>query len=208
MRYKRRNKGRYRKHGAAPVQYAPHTMDARSRKLYARAPKAIKQRYKKFWKIAGPPSVKTLPGNLPGLKGTNWLVGLGYTKVALLSSGDKGVKGSKKRKVHGRWHVTTDGKGKQIFLLSGNPVSGPLKQVGYAHETHYIPSADIEKAGTHKAGTYWRHIHGVDDEKRGVPKSKLKYPPVFADRNGKVDAKSNFFYGKTPLGKVTDWMYY
>ena len=70
-----------------------------------------------------------------------------------------------------------------------------------------MPPKDIEAAGTHKAGFHWKHIHGAKDGKN-IPLGELKWPKVYADRNGKVDSQSNFVYGSTKHGKITDWMYH
>ncbi len=209
VKMRKRMIGRNSKH--APVKMAKKQclMDSKSKALFnkvikTKAGKKVAKRFKQFWKIPCPPSVQLIKG---GPKATIPLVGMGYTNEVHLSTGDKGECGNKKKVLRGQWTVATEKDGKQVLLLSKRPMSGKLKQVGFAPETHYIPPADVEAAGTHKANTHWRHIHGIDDNKEGIPKSKLKWPPVFADRDGKVDKDSNFVYGKTPTAKITEWMF-
>lgn len=195
-------------HASAKMSVGSCKMDANSRHTYSKIKKtAAGQKtvrlFKKFWKIKCPPSVKLLPGSGPVVP----LMGMGTTDAVYLSSGDKGQRGKTRRVVKGSWTVASDSTGKHVLLLTKRPIQGPLKPVGYAPETHYIPPADVESAGTHKKGFHWRHIHGIDDEKKGIPKDKLHWPRVFADRGGKVDEHSNFVYGSTPTAKISDWMY-
>ena len=185
-------------------------MSPESRALFKKmtrttAGRAVARRFKAFWKIPCPPSIKLMPGG-PKSK-TIPLVGMGYTLVVHLADKDKGKRGGKKRVLKGRWTVATEQTGRHVLLLSNRPIAGKFAPVGFAPETHYIPPPDVERAGTHKKGLEWRHRHGRDDEHKGIPRSKLHYPQVFADRNGKVDAHSNFIYGSTGTAKITDWMY-
>jgi len=185
-------------------------MDAASRRMYQNAQKTqagrkVAKLFKEFWKVPCPPSIKLLPGGPKGK--TIPLVGMGYTLVVHLSSKDKGERGGTKRVLKGRWHVATEGTGRQVLLLSTRPISGKWGFVGFAPETHYIPPPDVEAAGTHKAGLEWRHRHGKDDKKQGIPPAKLHWPKVYADRGGKTDANSNFLYGTTPTARISDWMY-
>ncbi len=184
-------------------------MDAKSKELLARTlrtadGKAVAKRFRQFWKIPCPPSVKLIPGGDP--KSTVPLVGMGHTKEVFLSDGQKGQKGKKQRVIRGNWQVATERTGRHVLLLSKRPMSGALKFVGFAPQTIYIPPADVEKAGTHKAGFIWKHVHGQPDGK-SIPRNELNWPKVYADRDGKVDGSSNFVYGSTKHAKITDWMY-
>lgn len=185
-------------------------MPAESKRLYSRLVKtkdgkAVAKRFQRFWKIPCPPSVKIIGGGPKGQ--TIPLVGMGHTNQVHISSGQKGERGKRTRIVKGNWNVATEKTGKHVVLLSSRPLNGKLKFVGYAPITFYIPPKDIEKAGTHKKGYVWKHKHGEADGK-DIPREKLIWPKVFADRNGKVDGNSNFVYGSTPKGKITDWMYH
>ena len=184
-------------------------MSPSSKALYRQALKAsggreVAKRFKQFWKIPSPPSVVGIPG---GPKGVVPLVGMGHTSQVHISSGNKGERGKKTKVLRGRWNVATDKSGKHVIILSKRPMSGGLKFVGYAPITYYVPPKDIEKAGTHKAGFVWKHVHGEADGKK-VNKSLLTWPKVYADRDGKIDKDSNFVYGSTKLGKITTWMYH
>jgi hypothetical protein len=185
-------------------------MDAESRRLYAaqshtKDGKRVASLFKKFWGLPCPPSVKTLPGGPKGK--TIPIMGMGYTREVILSDKDKGQRGGKRRTVRGQWTVATEKTGRHVIMLNKRPISGTFKPVGFAPETYYIPPPDVERAGTHKANFKWRHKHGVDDEKKNIPESKLRWPRVYADRGGKVDGSSNFMYGKTPTAKIREWMY-
>lgn len=184
-------------------------MSAESRRLFSKAIKTsdgkrVAKRFKQFWGLKGPPSVKAVPG---GPKGLVPLVGMGHTNKVHISSGNKGEKGKSTKIISGRWTVATERSGKHVLLLSKRPMSGGLKFVGYAPITYYVPPKDIEAAGTHKAGFVWKHKHGEKDGKN-IPLKELKWPPVYADRGGKVDSSSNFVYGSTKRGKITTWMYH
>ncbi len=187
------------------------SMDEKSKALYAKVlktsdGKAVAKRFKQFWKLPCPPSVKLIGGG--PAKTTIPLVGMGHTNAVHISSGQKGEKGKKTRIVKGHWQVATERTGKHVLLLSKRPMAGGLKLVGYAPQTTYIPPPDVEKAGTHKAGFIWKHIHGQSDGNGKIPKAQLIWPKVYADRDGKVDSSSNFVYGSTPRGKITTWMYH
>ncbi len=123
------------------------------------------------------------------------MVGMGRTPEAYLRTAPKGVRGEK-TKLGGKWIVACDTSGRHILILSGKKIKGALRFVGYAPETHYIPTDDVERAGTHKAGKHWRHLHSDDGG---------KFPKVYADRNGKLDKDSNLVYAKGTYS-VTDWI--
>ena len=185
------------------------SMSPESQKLYDQLLKTgdgkkVLSRFKQFWSIPCPPSIKIIPG---GPNKTIPLVGMGHTNEVHISNGDKGERGKKEKVIRGKWNVATEKNGKQVLLLSDRPMSGKLKFVGFAPVTMYIPSPDIESAGTHKKGFVWKHVHGQDDGLK-VPKNELNWPKVYADRDGKVDSKSNFVYGATKHGKITTWMYH
>ncbi len=197
-----------RSHAPAAMSSRPMArMSPASARLYRQAHqskegKAVAGRFKRFWKIPGPPKIDLKDG--PGGSKKIWLVGMGTTPVVFLSTGQKGQRG-KKISIRGQWLVNTDGSGRHVVLLSSRKMSGPLKHVGFAPQTHYVPPKDVEEAGTHKRNTYWIHRHGVNDQERNV--KRLVWPAVFADRNGTVDKDSNFVYAKNHLMRVDDWMY-
>lgn len=185
------------------------SMDGNSRKVYrdvikTKAGQETAKRFKQFWKIPCPPSVKGIPG---GPKTTIPLMGMGTTDKVVLSSGNKGEHGKRERTIKGNWNVASDKTGKHVLMLGKRPMSGGLKFVGYAPVTFYIPPADVERAGTHKKGFVWKHKHGEADGTK-IPRNELEWPKVYADRDGKVDSSSNFVYGKTKHGKITTWMYH
>lgn len=166
--------------------------------------------FKEFWKIPYPPEIKFIPGGPKGK--TVFLMGMGTAPEVHLSASNKGEKRSNPGKartvVKGKWIIASDSSGRHVLILNQNrPIQKPFKFVGYAPETNYIPTPDIEAAGTHKKGKWWRHIHGENDSTKQFAEHKLKWPAVFADRNGKVDRNSNFMYGRTPSAKIRDWMY-
>jgi hypothetical protein len=162
--------------------------------------------FRRFWGLKAPERIVLMDdGKKSGLK---FLVGLGVSNQLHLSQQDRkpGQKQAKgKRVVHGRWTVATDAAGRRILFLSGRAVKPPFRFVGYAPETHYIPTGDLERAGTHKRGRHWRHLHGQRDPGatwlQKLPESKLRWPKVYADRSG------NYMYGTTPSSAVKDWMY-
>ncbi len=166
--------------------------------------KKAARRFGQFWKVKCIPSIRMIPS--PGKKVVP-LVGMGFSKTAHVSSGDKGARGAKKRVVSGHWTVACDHSGKRVLLLTERPTDGRWKEIGWCPETNYTPPPDVEAAGTHKKGFQWRHLHGVDDEKKGIPASRLHFPRMYADRNGKVDAKSNFLCVLKGPAKITTWMF-
>lgn len=168
--------------------------------------KKIAGKWKQFWMLnCTPPSITLIKGD--GKKKITPLLELGKTNAVFLSSKNKGERGQKKRVIKGAWTGATEKTGKHVLLLTNRPVKGKWKLVGYATRTDYIPPADVEALGTPKAGSHWKHIHGEADGMK-VPREELKWPPVYADRNGKVDKDSNFVYGATKHGKITTWMYH
>lgn len=204
------------KHPPTRMVNKPCVMDPESKALFSKITKTasgkkVARLFGKFWKIKCPPSVRIV-SSLPGsAKQPISLMGMGETTAVYLSSGNKGERGKRTRTVKGRWHVASDKTGKHVILLSerNKKISGPLKSVGFAPETHYVPPPDIEKIAPEieKAGAHWRHKHGERDG-AAIPLAELKWPVVYADRNGKVDENSNFLYGSTKHGKVSTWMFH
>lgn len=190
-------------------------MPADYRKMYSAALKTTEGRkvnklFKEFWKIPVPPKIEILQGGPKGR--TIFLMGMGTAPEVHLSATNKGERkktaGKAGRTVlKGKWKIASDSSGRHVLILSDRPIKGPFKFVGYAPETNYVPTPDIEKAGTHKKGRWWRHLHGENDSNKKYAEHQLKWPAVFADRNGKVDKSSNFIYGTTPSAKIKDWMY-
>jgi hypothetical protein len=174
----------------------------------ARGKKALRL-FNTFWKHRGdPPSVMVLRAD--GSSKPTPLNFMGFAPRLVVSSQDKGKHGGKTRVIHGRWLALTDEKGKRIFLLNPRrPLKGALKPVGYAKETWYVPTEDIEAVAPEKAKTVWRHKHGHADAAwlKKLPRSSLRYPRMFADRNGVLDQNSSVIYGSTPSAVVRDWMY-
>ena len=207
------NKGRSRKRynaGHTTGKIQPCQMSPESGKLYRQIAKTkdgkkVAALFKRFWKLSCPPSVKLVKGD--GKKTITPLMVMGNTTKVFLSTGNKGERGKKQREIKGNWIGATERDGKHVILLTNRPFEGKLKFVGYAPRTDYVPPPDVEKAGSHKAGFHWKHIHGQKDGKN-VPLSELEWPRVYADRDGKVDGNSNFVYGTTKRGKITDWMYH
>ncbi len=184
-------------------QVAPGTRKLMAQMTATPAGKQVAARFKRFWKVPCPPSIKVLKGG----KGTIPLVGMGTTNQVHIATKQKGSHGNKTRILKGKWTVTCDASGKHVLVLGSRPMSGALKSVGFVPVTFYVPHADIEKAGTHKKDFIWKHQHGEKDG-RNIPVNELVWPEVFADRGGKVDSSSNFVYGSTKWGKITDWMYH
>ncbi len=207
--YRKRMIARNRGHTQQTRRIKSVRMSPESKALYEHTIKTsdgkrVAKRFKQFWKLPGPPSVKKIQG---GPKGIIPLMGMGHTDQVHISTGNKGERNKKTKVLKGRWNVATEKSGKHVLLLSSRPMSGGLKFVGYAPITYYIPPKDVEAAGTHKAGFVWKHVHGQADGKN-IPKNELTWPKVFADRDGKVDSSSNFVYGSTKRGKITTWMYH
>lgn len=144
-------------------------------------------RYRKFWGIPFPPEIKFL--ELPGPKSkTKILVGMGKS-----GKGGKLTDGKRDWTPKGTKYVATDASGRRIFLLTGKnskSAEARLRKVGWAKETHYVPTSRQERAGTFKEGKYWVHRHDDDGG---------KYPEVYRDAAG------NYVYGPGTY-TVTDWI--
>lgn len=150
------------------------------------------RRTKKFWKIPHPASVGWMDDT--GLKQfkLGGLMSLGKVSQVVLKP--KGS--SRTTRLRGSWEPFSDAAGKRILVLGSRKVQLPWRLVGTATETWYTPTPALEKLGTHKANTMWRHQHTEDG---GTP------PAIYADRGGKVDLNSNFVYGRGTYS-VTDWI--
>ncbi len=138
-------------------------------------------RYKKFWGIPFPTEIRTV--EVPGPKNKKmYLVGMGVSPEVHISEGKKKSPG--KRKVRkGKRIAATTADGKRIVILSGKDSKATkqeLKRLGFAPETHYVPTNQMEDAGTFKKGKYWVHLHSDEGG---------EYPPLYEDQAG------NFWYG-------------
>jgi len=152
--------------------------------------RAALARYRKFWGLPYPPNIKII--EMPGSsKQTKFLVGMGRSG----QGGKIQTSDGRMTRAKGVRHVATDASGRQIFLLSGRnskASKAALKKVGKVIETHYVPTAQQEKAGTHKKHKYWVHRH--TKEENGVP------PSVSVDQAG------NYIYDRGTY-RVTDWIH-
>lgn len=132
---------------------------------------------------------------MPGAKNkSRVLVGMGRSPYAFLADGSEG-KNRGVKKLNGNFLPAATPDGKKIIILSGRNLeekSGRKKFAGYAPETHYIPTSEMERAGTHKRGKHWVHLHGKEENG--------KWPKVF------VDAAGNLHYGKSTY-RMDDWLY-
>jgi hypothetical protein len=142
--------------------------------LRTRGGKAALAKFRKFWGIPYPTELLMLPGNL-----RKPLVGMGRTPEVVLADSP----GGRTRKLRGSWTGAFDPSGRQIFLLTkkGLPKRPQWKFVGYAAETHYVPTKGMEMAGSFKRGKYWVHEHSDEGG---------SWPKVYRDQNG------NFRYGR------------
>jgi hypothetical protein len=144
-------------------------------------------KYRKFWGIKYPPLLEEVPG--PKVT----LVGAGMTTGVYLTDGTK--KGGREWNVKfkGRRKIAFDPSGRKVFILSSGSQQNfgkNLRFVGHARESHYIPTRDMEKAGSFKKGKYWIHKH---DDEGG------RFPKVFKDSAG------NFIYAPGTL-RINEWM--
>lgn len=145
-------------------------------------------RFRKFTGLPFPTDIRII--DMPGVGSrTKYLVGMGRAgkggKIRTEDGKTTTAKGAK-------W-VATDASGKRIYLLTGRnskKTSKRLRKVGQVEETHYVPTAKQEKAGTFKKGKYWVHRHDDDGG---------RFPDVFVDDAG------NYIYGRGTYS-VTDWI--
>lgn len=140
--------------------------------------KALKL-YERFWGLPYPTEIKEF--DIPGPKDkTVVMVGMGWNEEAHLADGPEG-KDKKHWTLKGKRIPALDADGKKVFLLKGKDSKAAkrkLKKLGYAPKTIYIPTPDMEKAGTKKKKTIWVHHH--NKEEGG------KYPEVFEDQAGNL----------------------
>lgn len=155
------------------------------------AGRAALQAYEKFWELPFPPElqVRKLKNGKRRKDGVWITTGLGRSPVVLLAA----KRGGKVKKMHGNRLLALDPVSRRLLILnpkSKGPIGEKLKFVGYAPETHYVPTRKMELLGTFKKGKYWVHEHNDDG---GV------WPEVYQDSSG------NFVYGKGTY-KVDRWL--
>lgn len=165
------------------------------RLLSARSSQAQLKLFADFWRVGKIPSIKFLPS---GQKKTILAVGMGYTPYMDIASYPRGGRG-KRQTIRGNWHAVTrasnrKGVGREIFFSSGR-APGKMRFVGYAPRCWYIPYKDVEKSGSHKAGTNWVHAFSDDG---GM------WPEVYAD-TAKLGKKTNFVV-RNGTFTVSDWI--
>jgi len=140
------------------------------------------KRFRRFWGVSTPSKIEVLERDRGGRM--RFLVGMGWAPVAVIADrpNRRGKPEPKARKHRGRYIVATDAKGRRIYLIRNRrgPIGKNLKHVGYAAETHYIPSTGIEKMGSFKRGKHWVHKHSDEGG---------RYPKVYRDSSG------NYIYG-------------
>lgn len=183
------------------------------------------QRYRKFWKLPYPTAIQTIPDGPKDSGRKIPLVGMGYAPEVHISLSREGTAGERV-KIRGKWWVACDPVGRKIYLLTGKkpklPLTGntrKLPALGYAPETHYIPTPDMEKAGTHKAKLHWVHLHSDDS---GInPVIRADVSAAKARKVGKtlsrarslrqklkalgIGRKTNFVYDRATY-TITDWI--
>jgi hypothetical protein len=153
----------------------------------------VLNRHKEFWRVPFPPRIDKFPKMFPGKK--VFVTGMGWTpKVYLAQSRNADAK---RTVVKGHWFVACRPDGRQYMIFNGKSApKGPWRFVGYAPQTDYIPSKELEQAGSPKAGFHWQHLH---DDEGGV------WPKVYADHGGKLSSSSNFIYDVGTY-TTTDWI--
>ena len=154
--------------------------------LSTKSGRAALKRYRKFTGLPWPTEIVVM--ETPG-RGRRTLTGMGSTPVAVLAD----RRGGKKRKRRFNGLVACDSTGRRIEILRGRNSKAKkprLRQVGFAAETHYVPTRLEERAGTFKRGRYWVHEHNDEGG---------RWPKVYEDQAG------NLIYGKGTY-KVTDWI--
>jgi len=157
--------------------------------LASSSAKAAKAKYSRFWGLDSPEHVEVF--EIPGPK-NQVLVGMGTGK-AILADGPEGKFTKKWSSSRGRKTIVTNAAGNRIMILSGKRCRDKKQKLtflGYAAETHYVPTAAMEASGTFKKGKYWVHRHS---DKRG------KWPKVYGDQAG------NLVYGPGTY-TIDDWI--
>lgn len=134
--------------------------------------------YSRFWGVKFPTKL------IERADGPNvTLAHLGRTPALFASTEPKGKRG-KQFTIRGAKDIFSFPSGKRWVILSKGSQKDfgkDLRLVGYARETHYIPSAKLEKLGSHKKFHHWVHKMG---EEGGT------WPKVYEDAAG------NFIYEK------------
>lgn len=169
----------------------PAKMPSKYRKLFAEALKsrggrAALARYRKFTGLPWPTEIIAV--KTPG-RGKRALVGMGRTPQVFLARSRK----DKPKTYNKGGIVACNASGRQIFVLTGRDStskSQKLRPVGYAAQTHYIPTRLEERAGTHKRGKRWVHNHNDEGG---------RWPKVYEDQAG------NLIYGRGTY-RVSDWI--
>lgn len=136
-------------------------------------------KYKQFWGV-DPDHVNIIPA--PGKMKV--LVSAGTTPGVYLSDCPRDGAGCKQWKVPGRRRIAFDTSGRRIYILakgSQKNFGKGLKFVGYAHQSVYVPTKAMERAGSHKKNRIWIHRMG---EEGGT------WPKVYKDKAG------NFIYAR------------
>lgn len=168
-----------RKKASGYSKYMTEAMRTRSGK------KAL-ARYRRFWGIKHPPTVKRYGS---GGK-TTVLVGLGRSPAVSIADGPKG-RAKKIRRIRHSGTLATDAGGRRLYILKSRgrePGKKNLKFLGWSPTVEYIPTRAIEKSGSFKRNRHWIHKFG---EEGG------SWPKIFKDKNGNyVYSKSSFKVGK------------
>ncbi len=150
--------------------------------------RAALKAYELFWGLPFPPEI--VIRKVKGKKrGRTPLVSLGRSPMLLLSA----KRGARPKRVKWKRDLVYDPLTKRMMILNPRSTGARglgLQLIGYAPETHYVPTRDMERTGTFKRGKYWVHQHSDDGG---------RWPGVFLDTNG------NLFYGKGTY-KVDRWL--
>lgn len=147
------------------------------------------RKYRQFWGIPYPTSLEFIES--PGKKKV--LVGAGTTTGVYLCECPKKRPGCKEWSIKSKRRIAFDPNGRRVVLLANGSQKNfgkGLKFIGYARESHYIPTRAMENAGSFKKGRYWVHRHS--DEGGSFPK-------VFKDAAG------NYHYAPGTL-RIGKWM--
>jgi hypothetical protein len=144
-------------------------------------------RYRKFWGLEYPTSISQI--DIPGVKKGETVVGMGTSPKVILADGPNKKSATRIRQVRGKRILATNTTGTRMYIVGKGKNSGKKRFVGWAPETHYVPTKAMEKAGTHKKGKYWVHLHNDDGG---------KWPKVFQAGNAFIYAPGTY--------RVTDWI--
>jgi hypothetical protein len=147
-------------------------------------------KYRQFWGIPHPTDIDEMED---GKSKNTVLVGAGRTTGVYLADTSNYEDKTKTWNIKRAGRIAFDVNGRRVFILSNGSQKNfgkDLKFVGYARETHYIPTGKMEKAGSFKKGKYW--IHKADDDGG-------RFPRVYKDKAG------NFIYAPGTL-RINKWM--